>query len=64
MGYGEAKQALFEKADAMFGEARERRRQWADTPEAVEEILQAGAAKARGKAREVLSRAQVACGLK
>lgn len=64
MGYGEAKQALFEKADAMFSEARERRRQWAETPEAVEEILQAGAAKARAKAREVLTRAQVACGLK
>jgi tryptophanyl-tRNA synthetase len=64
MGYGEAKQALFEKADAKFSEARERRRQWAETPEAVEEILQAGAAKARGKAREVLTRAQVACGLK
>ncbi len=63
MGYGEAKQALFEAADAFFGPARERRQQLAADPRTVEDMLQAGAKRARVKAQEVLNRAREACGL-
>ncbi|MCA9081344.1 MAG: tryptophan--tRNA ligase [Planctomycetaceae bacterium] len=63
MGYGEAKQALFEQAEAYFAEAVARREQLAAAPDRVEEILQAGAASARLKARGVLNRARAACGL-
>ncbi|SFH93644.1 tryptophan--tRNA ligase [Planctomicrobium piriforme] len=63
MGYGEAKQALFEKALEYFSVARERRAYLEAHPDEVEAILQAGAAKARAKAQEVLTRARNACGL-
>ena len=63
MGYGEAKQALFEAADAYFGPARERRQQLAADASTVEDVLQAGAKRARAKAQEVLNRARDACGL-
>ncbi len=63
MGYGEAKQALYERSLRYFGEARRRRAELAAHPERVEEILRAGAAKARAKGREVLDRARSACGL-
>lgn len=64
MGYGEAKQALFEAAMASFAEARERREQLEKSPDTVEDILQAGAAKARAVGREVLDRVRSACGLR
>jgi tryptophanyl-tRNA synthetase len=64
MGYGEAKQQLFEAANAHFADARTRREQLAKDPATVEEILRAGAEKARAKGREVLTRCQKACGLK
>lgn len=63
MGYGDAKQTLYEKAIEYFAEARARREQLERNLGQVEEILQAGAAKARAKAREVLNRAREACGL-
>ncbi|MEZ6057496.1 MAG: tryptophan--tRNA ligase [Planctomycetaceae bacterium] len=63
MGYGEAKQALFEKADAYFAQARERRAELERNISDVESILQAGATRARAKGREVLDRARAACGL-
>ncbi len=63
MGYGEAKEALYQKAIEYFAEARERRAQLEAHPNDVEEILQAGAAKARTKAEEVVNRAREACGL-
>ncbi|MBT5017854.1 MAG: tryptophan--tRNA ligase, partial [Planctomicrobium sp.] len=64
MGYGEAKQTLYEKAMEHFAEARERREELEKNPTEVEDILQAGAAKARAKAKEVLNRAREACGLR
>jgi tryptophanyl-tRNA synthetase len=64
MGYGEAKQMLFEAALAYFAEARERREQLEQTPDSVEDILQAGARTAREKAQGVLDRARTACGLR
>ena len=63
-GYGEVKKALADAADAYFAEARERRAQLAADPARVEKILADGAAKAREKAREVLQRAERACGVK
>ncbi len=63
MGYGEAKQELFEVADAFFGPARERREKLAADASTVEDVLQAGARHARAKAQEVLDRARDACGL-
>ena len=63
MGYGEAKQALFEKADAFFGPARERRADLASRPDDVRDILKQGAARARAKVQQVLARAQAACGV-
>jgi tryptophanyl-tRNA synthetase len=63
MGYGEAKQALYGKADAYFAPARERRADLASRPEDVRRILNDGAAKARAKIRGVLERAQSACGV-
>jgi tryptophanyl-tRNA synthetase len=63
MGYGEAKQALYDAAIAYFAEARARREQLAANPSLVDDILKTGAQKARAKAREVLNRARTACGL-
>lgn len=63
MGYGDAKQKLYDQALLYFGPARERRAEYEASPDRVEQILQTGAAKARVKAREVLTRAQQACGL-
>lgn len=63
MGYGEAKQALLDAANAYFAEARDRRAQLVADPKQVEDVLQEGARKARAKGREVLDRAREACGL-
>lgn len=63
MGYGIAKQTVFEKAMDYFAAARQRRTELEAQPEEVEEILKAGAKTARIKAREVLNRARIACGL-
>jgi tryptophanyl-tRNA synthetase len=63
MGYGEAKQALFESSLAYFSEAREKRAQLETDPEYIEQVLRDGAAAARRKGAEVLDRARQACGL-
>ena len=63
MGYGEAKQALYDRAMEAFGPAFDRRKQLAEDPDTVRDILKEGARKAREKAREVLQRARDACGL-
>jgi tryptophanyl-tRNA synthetase len=64
MGYGEAKQLLYEQAMDYFAAARERRQELENDRSQVEEILRAGAEKARAKAQEVLHRARAACGLR
>jgi tryptophanyl-tRNA synthetase len=64
MGYGEAKQALFEAAMSYFADARAKRAELVANPAYVEEVLQAGAKKARAKGQQVLQRVQEACGLK
>jgi len=63
MGYGEAKQALFEIANAHFADARERREKLAADPKTVEDVLAEGAGKARAKAVAVVERAKKACGI-
>jgi tryptophanyl-tRNA synthetase len=63
MGYGEAKQALFEIAWQFFADARARREKLEADPATLEGILRDGATRARRKAAEVLDRARKACGL-
>lgn len=63
MGYGDAKQTLYEAALEYFGPAFERRAELEKSPQDVEDILQAGAAVARKKGKEVLNRCKAACGL-
>jgi tryptophanyl-tRNA synthetase len=63
MGYGEAKQSLYDAAMDYFGEARAKREQLANDPDTLEDILQAGAKHAREVARPVLDRVRSACGL-
>ena len=63
MGYGEAKQTLYEAAMEHFAEAFARREELASDLDRVEDILRAGATQAREKGREVLERARTACGL-
>lgn len=63
MGYGEAKQALYDAAMEYFAAAREKREKLAADPSTVEDILIAGAKRARQKGQEVLARVRKACGL-
>ena len=63
-GYGDIKKSLAAAAESFFTEARAQRDDWASRPDDVRDILKTGAAFARKKASEVLSRAQDACGLK
>ena len=63
MGYGEAKQLLYEAAVERFAPARQRREQLLARPDELEDILRAAARRAREKGREVLDRARTACGL-
>ena len=63
LGYGEAKQMLFDSAMEFFAEARQRRERYEADPGAVEDILQAAAQTARTKGQEVLDRVRSACGL-
>jgi tryptophanyl-tRNA synthetase len=64
MGYGEAKQSLYDAAMSYFADARAKRAELVANPGYVEEVLQAGARKARAKGQQVLQRVQEACGLK
>jgi tryptophanyl-tRNA synthetase len=63
MGYGHAKQALFELIMDHFGPARARRLELMAKPEIVDEVLARGARAAREKAAATLSRARKAVGL-
>lgn len=63
MGYGEAKEQLYQAAMEMFGPAFERRAALEANPDQLEDILRQGAAKARARAQEVLARVREASGL-
>lgn len=62
-GYGQVKKALADAAEAFFDDARRKRDYFVKNEGQVREILADGAQRARTKAREVLHRAQKACGL-
>ena len=62
-GYGEVKKAVAEASEDYFRAARERRAELEQNLDYVEETLNAGAARAREVAGNVLSRAQKACGV-
>ena len=62
-GYGEVKKALVEAAAGFFAGARARRAELESDPGRIEAILAGGAARARTRAAEVLSRARRACGI-
>ena len=62
MGYGEAKKMLLAKLDAYFAPFREKRKQLADDPGAVEEVLRRGAARARAEAQATMALVREAVG--
>jgi tryptophanyl-tRNA synthetase len=62
-GYGDAKQMLLAKIDAHFAAARARRAQLARDPGFVEEVLAAGARRARAVARVTLQLVRQAVGI-
>ncbi|HCP13654.1 MAG TPA: tryptophan--tRNA ligase [Planctomycetaceae bacterium] len=63
MGYGEAKEQLYQAAMETFGRAFERRAELEANPDQLEEILRQGARKARARAQQVVARVRAACGL-
>ncbi len=63
MGYGEAKQQLFEAVERELGEAREAYLQLREQPETLEGILEKGRDKARRVALEVRKRVRNSVGL-
>ena len=62
-GYGHAKQALAEKIEGYFADAREKRQKLLDDPDYLEDYLRTNAARAREEARKTLEAAREACGL-
>lgn len=62
-GYGHAKQAVFEKLDAILAEPREKYENLKKRPDDVHDILKDGAQKARTIAQATLSRVRDNCGL-
>jgi len=63
MGYGHAKQELYELVNSSLGEPRERYQALIANPEEVREILDDGALRAREVARATLLRVRAAVGL-
>lgn len=64
LAWGEAKQRLFEQLNAELSEPRERYHQLISKPHELEEILQAGAAKARKIATPFMAQLRDAVGLR
>jgi tryptophanyl-tRNA synthetase len=63
LGYGDLKKKLFEVYWEHFAGARAKRAELEANLDYVNQVLSEGAAKARAKAQEVLTRARKACGL-
>lgn len=63
-GYGDAKKALHEKFEALFGPKREKREALARDPAYVDDLLADGARRARAVADETLAKARAAVGLR
>lgn len=64
IGWGEAKERLFEYLDVLLAAPRERYRELVTHPQAIEETLRAGAAKARAEAGPYLDELRAAVGLR
>jgi tryptophanyl-tRNA synthetase len=63
MGYGHAKQALFEVMDRALAEPRDRYTELMEDPKQIEDVLEEGAAKARPIALQTMERVRSATGL-
>jgi len=63
LGYGEAKKALADVFERVFGPARQRREKLAADPDYVEDVLRTAAGRARAVAREVMEDVRQACGI-
>jgi len=64
IGWGDAKQKLFERINEELAPARERYKQLIAKPEVIEEILQHGAMKTRTMAKPVMQKLREAVGLR
>jgi tryptophanyl-tRNA synthetase len=64
MGYGDAKQKLFEALEQAFEKPTQLYNDYMADTKKIDDLLAAGAEKARKKARETLSRAREAIGLR
>jgi tryptophanyl-tRNA synthetase len=64
IGWGDAKQALFERVDAELAPLRERYEALVAEPAKIEQQLLAGAAKARERSRELIARLRHAVGVR
>ncbi len=62
-GYGQAKKELLKLINDRFGEAGERRRELAENPDFVIDVLRAGAAKGRARAKEMMIEVRDSLGL-
>lgn len=63
IGWGDAKQTLFEKLDSLLADPRERYNELMANPESVHQALRAGAEQAREIAAQTLKAAKQAAGL-
>ncbi len=63
IAWGQAKKELFELVNSELSEAREKYNELMASPEVVEEILQAGAKKARARAQSLLKELRKSVGL-
>ncbi len=64
LGYGDVKKGLLSSIESHFAAARDKRRSLASKPDEVEEILRAGAAKARAEAKMTLELVREAVGMR
>jgi tryptophanyl-tRNA synthetase len=64
MGYGVAKDLLYEKIESHFAQARARRKQLEQEPNYVEEVLRKGAQRARAEAQRTMVLVREAVGMK
>jgi tryptophanyl-tRNA synthetase len=63
LGYGEAKKLLLKKMDEHLGPAREKRKRLASDPSTVQDILRAGARRARSIAQATMEEVYSVTGL-
>lgn len=64
LGWGDAKNQLFELIDGQLAPMRDRYEELISSPDRIEEILQAGAAKARKRSAALMERVREAVGLR